>query len=274
MKNALCFLLTLLSFANGMASVIPSELKSELKRETEIKVNLTSTGHKLLKEKLLKEFKVEEATRQDFYFEIFENNDYQLKKASPPIKLRFMWDGLDLKWQIQQTTGTSTYSFLGLKETLSESFELKANTSKLLDKIKAYHALLNDLKPEALIIAREIQNEIEDQGLLEKSQGLCPQCKHDKFFYSSHINEKARLKLKLKLENDQLNIQLGETINHGVASFELEAEIKKSANHQLTAERLKNWLYAHGMKDSHIETKIEPDASLVSLKSLIDLHSN
>lgn len=269
MKIALYFLFTLFSFTNVLASVAPSELK----RETEIKVNLTASGFKLLKEKLLKEFKSEEAKRQDFYFEIFDNSEYQLKKASPPIKLRYMWDGLDLKWQIQQTTGTSTYAFLNLKETLSESVELKANT-QLLNKINQYHSLLNKLEPEALVVAREIQNEIEDQGLIAKSQGLCPQCKSDKYFYSSHTNEKCRVKVKLKLENDQLNIQLGETINHGVASYELEAEIKKSSNHQLTAERLKNWLYAHGMKDSHIETKIEPDAALVSLNALNKLHSN
>ncbi len=256
MKTLIVLLFALTSFAQ--ASIGPSEIK----KEVELKLNLTEAGYKNLRSHLLKEFKGEESSRSDYYFDIFENYEYILKKATPPIKLRFMWDGLDLKWQSQETIKTYAHSWFTFKETLAESTVLKQGP-ELLKQIENYHQTLERFDRDALINAKAIQNVMEERQIIAPSE---------KSYFSTHLNHKKRVKIKLKLEDDQLNVQLGETDNRGVLTYELEAEIKKSADYKRSAERLKTWLLSNGMTPSHIETKVEADPALFSQNILRQIY--
>lgn len=256
----------LFSFASSVNASLPH---GEIKRETELKINLTKEGYRSLETLFLKEFKGEREKRSDYYFEIFER-EYLLKKAEPAIKLRFMWDGLDLKWQTQQTEKSWAYSIFTFKETLAESAVFKSES--LLKDIEHYHSTLHKLDPKALDEALNIQKELEDKGIISSLSTLCSMCTSEKQFFSSHYNQKVRTKIKLKIEGDQFTLQVGETANNGVTTYELEAEVKKSTDLKVSADRLKRWLDEKGFQSSHIESNPSTDPALVSenlLKKLI-----
>ena len=250
-----------LSFS-AMAAVTPAPIKGEIKREVELKVNLTKEGYRNLETQFLKDFKGERTKRSDYYFEIFDDGQYLLKKSEPAIKLRFMWDGLDLKWQTQQTEKSWAYSIFTFKETLAESTVVKAD--HLLKDIEHYHELLAKLEPKALEEAHDIQKELEDKDIIASLPSLCSLCTGEKQFFSSHMNQKVRTKIKLIVDGDQFTLQVGETANNGVTTYELEAEVKKSTDLKLSAERLQKWLVQKGFVAAHIETQESVDPARTS----------
>ncbi|MBY0413188.1 MAG: hypothetical protein K2Q18_03440 [Bdellovibrionales bacterium] len=263
----ICLILSIL-ITETLCANVP---QSEIKKETELKINLTESGYKNLRDQFLKDFKGEKIKRQDFYLEIFENGKYLLKRVEPAIKLRLMWDGLDIKWQIQQTQKSWVYSIFSFKETLAESQEISG--SHLLNNIEKYHEKLSAGNLEALEQARSIQKTLTEKGLISFAGNLCKECTIDQNYYSSHINEKIRTKIKLRLGDDQFNVQVGETNNQGTLTYELEAEVKKSENLKASADLLKEWLFKRGMTLSDIETKVENDpanATENALKKLIN----
>lgn len=238
---------------SAQAAVAPASIQAEIKREVELKVNLTKEGYRNLETQFLKDFKGERTKRSDYYFEIFDDGQYLLKKSEPVIKLRFMWDGLDLKWQTQQTEKSWAYSIFTFKETLAESSIIKA--PHLLKDIEHYHELLEKLESKALDEAHDIQKELEDKGIIASLPTLCSLCTGEKQFFSSHMNQKVRTKIKLIVDGDQFTLQVGETANNGVTTYELEAEVKKSTDLKLSAERLQKWLTKKGFVSAHIETQ-------------------
>jgi hypothetical protein len=257
---------TLIAFILMLSSPLFASLGGlETKAEVELKLNLTKAGYENLRLHLLKEFKAEESSRSDYYFDVFENYEYILKKASPPIKLRFMWDGLDLKWQSQKTMKTYAHSWFTFKETLADS-SLIQRSPELLLLIDEYHQKLE--KPlqdthDILILAKKIEESLIERNIIAASS---------QNYFSTHINHKKRVKIKLKLEADQFNVQLGETDNRGVVTYELEAEIKKITDTKKSAERLKTWLISNGFNSSHIETKAETDPALYSQNILRQIY--
>ena len=229
------------------------ELTPPSKTEVELKINLTKAGYNKLKSTFLQKYKGEESSRSDFYFDIFKNDSYQLKTAQPPVKIRFQWDGTDLTWQTQRVLSSSLQSIFIAKKTESISMDIPADTS-LIESIKNYHAKLDALDPYALTMAANIQATMDAQGIITFTQALCPQCTKEERFFSSHLNTKSRVKIKLKLAEDQFSVQVGETNNRGIITYELEAEVKKSSDLEKSAESLHKWLTTNGLESTHIES--------------------
>ena len=263
-KLIVSFLITLLCSSSLFAD-------AESKIETELKINLTKEGYLNLREKFLNSFSGEQEKRSDYYFEIFTNGYYQLKRLTPAIKLRLM-AGADTKWQVQQTEKTWTTSIFSVKETTSQTLQL-TSTDSLFTKINSYHQELEQLNPSALTLATQIQKYFKDNGLVTMSQSLCTQCKNENHFYSSYMNQKKRVKIKLKLGDDKLNLQIGETLNRDVVTYEIEAEIKESKNLDKTALAFKDWLTQQGFKSAHIDSSEAVDLSAKSESDLRKLHS-
>lgn len=229
------------------------ELTPPSKTEVELKINLTKAGYNKLKSTFLQKYKGEESSRSDFYFDIFKDDAYQLKMAQPQVKIRFQWDGTDLTWQTQRVLSSSSQSIFMAKKTESISMDIPADSS-LIDAIKNYHSKLDALDPYALTMAANIQATMNALGIITFTQALCPQCTKEERFFSSHLNTKSRVKIKLKIAEEQFSVQVGETNNRGIISYELEAEVKKSNDLETSAQSLHNWLTANGLESTHIET--------------------
>jgi adenylate cyclase class IV len=258
-------------------SSVMSPAFSEIKREVEIKMNLKEKSFKDLRQLFLKDYKGKESQRNDYYFDLFDHSQYLLKKTDPAIKLRFMWDGLDLKWQIQQTGKTETEAFLALKETFSIDLPMSFDKS-LFNAIENYHVKLAEKDPYALVLASHFQDYLVKENLLTNALPLCSLCAEATKFYSTHTNQKKRVKIKTKIAGESFEIQVGETINQGVSSFELEAEVKDSAEMKKSAAHLKNWLVtsARFNPESDIETSTPVDPTLKSehdLNALLNHHN-
>lgn len=239
------------------------------KTEVELKLNLTKTGFSKLKSVFLQKFKAEESSRSDFYFDIFKNDAYQLKTA-PPVKIRFQWDGGSLTWQTQKVLSSSTLSIFSAKKTESISMDI-VNDSSLIQTIQNYHSKLESLDPYALTIAASIQSILDEKGILSFTQALCPQCTKNESYFSTHMNDKKRVKIKLKIAEDQFTIQVGETNNRGTISYELEAEVKKSSDLAKSAESLQKWLTTNGLETIHIDSSTAIDPTKYSEEKLKQL---
>jgi len=246
------------------------ELGSPSKTEVELKINLTQAGFNKLKATFLQKFKGEESGRSDFYFDIFKNDAYQLKTARPPIKLRFQWDGKDLTWQTQKVLSSSVLSIFSAKKTESISMNIPSDHS-FIDSIKNYHSKLDALDPYALTIASHIQTTMNEKEIITFTQTLCPQCLIEERFFSTHMNTKSRVKIKLKIAEDQFTVQVGETNNRGILSYELEAEVKKSSDLAKSAETLQKWLTTNGLEAIHIDSSIAADPTKDSEEKLRQL---
>lgn len=242
------------------------------KTEVELKINLTKNGHSALKDILLNDFYGETSERTDIYFDIFKDGSYYLKKAQPPIKLRFQYSGDILKWQTQKTVEQGILSIFSMKKTEAIAMEISED-SYLFNMLENYHAELTRLNPEALNIAATIQNSLESANIINFTRTLCEFCGKTDRYYSSHINHKKRVKTKLKLSGDTFEVMVGETNNDGVVTYELEAEVKKSINLKLSAERLNEWLKGQGMTSEYIEQGISTDPTISSESALKKLHS-
>lgn len=240
------------------------------KTEVELKINLTKTGFDKLKSVFLQKFKGEESARSDFYFEIFKNDSYVLKTAQPPIKIRLQWDGSALTWQTQKTLNTSALSIFSAKKTESISMDIP-NDSALMQSIQNYHLKLSNLDSYALTIAESIQSTLDAKGILAFNQALCPACTKTERYFSSHMNDKKRVKIKLKIAEDQFSVQVGETNNRGVISYELEAEVKKSSDLAKSAETLHKWLVTNGLESIHIDSSVAVDPAKFSEEKLKQL---
>ncbi|MBC7713801.1 MAG: hypothetical protein H7177_10710 [Rhizobacter sp.] len=237
------------------------------KTDVELKVNLTQNGFETLKKIFLKKFDGEESQRSDYYFDIFQNNHYFLKTAEPPIKLRYMWNGKDLSWQTQKTTKTDARSIFSIKTTDAISMDIK-HDNKIFEEIQNYHAALAKLDPYALTIAKNIQQEMLDAGVIDFTRTQCQQCTTGAKYFSTHMNTKNRVKIKLKLDDDQFTVQLGTTNNRGVVTYELEAEIKKSSDLYKSADRLNNWLQSLGFNSSQIDIAVPAEPTAISEEQL------
>lgn len=242
------------------------------KTEVELKVNLTKNGYNALRATLLTKFEAEKSERTDIYFDIFKNSAYYLKKAQPPIKLRFQYNGEVLKWQTQKTIEQDLYSIFSMKKTQAIAMEISEN-SDLFNMLENYHEELSALNPEALVIAASIQKSLETSNIINFTRTLCDFCATTDRYYSTHINHKKRVKTKLKLSGDTFEIMVGETNNNGIVTYELEAEVKKSTNLKLSAERLNEWLKTQGMTSESIDESIPSDPALPSEIALKKLHS-
>lgn len=245
----------------------PGDLGYPSKTEVELKINLTKTGFTKLKTTFLQKFKGEESSRADFYFDIFKNDSYILKASQPPIKIRLQWDGETLTWQTQKTLNSSTLSIFSAKKTESISMDIP-NDSSLISTIQNYHSKLNTLDPYALTIASSIQSSLDDKGILAFNQALCPQCTKTERYFSTHMNDKKRVKIKLKIAEDQFTVQVGETNNRGIISYELEAEVKKSSDLAKSAESLQKWLTTNGLESIHIDSSTPVDPTQFSEEKL------
>lgn len=248
----------------------PGDLGFPSKTEVELKINLTKTGFNKLKSVFLQKFKGEESSRSDFYFDIFKNEAYQLKTAQPPIKIRLQWDGVALTWQTQKTLSSSPLSIFSAKKTESISMDI-VNDNLLTQTIQSYHSKLEALDPYALTIAGSIQSILDEKGIITFTQALCPQCTKEERFFSSHMNDKKRVKIKLKIAEDQFTVQVGETNNRGVISYELEAEVKKSSDLAKSAESLQKWLTTNGLESIHIDSSTAIDPTKFSEEKLKQL---
>lgn len=242
------------------------------KTEVELKINLTKSGYNTLRTTLLTNFEAEKSERTDIYFDIFKDGSYYLKKAQPPIKLRFMYSGDVLKWQTQKTIEQGTFSIFSMKKTEAISMEISEN-SYLFKMLENYHEELSALNPEALSIAASIQKSLESVNIINFTRTLCDFCGKTDRYYSTHINHKKRVKTKLKLSGDTFEIMVGETNNNGVVTYELEAEVKKSTDLKLSAERLNEWLKTQGLTSALIEPGIAADPTIGSENALRKLHS-
>ncbi|MBC7430164.1 MAG: hypothetical protein H7336_16240 [Bacteriovorax sp.] len=211
----------------------------------------------------MKKFEGVESQRSDYYFDIFQNSHYFLKTAEPPIKLRYMWDGSNLMWQTQKTTKTDARSIFSLKTTDSITMDIK-HDNKIFEEVQSYQAALSKLDPYALTIATDIQNSMNDNGVIDFARTLCTQCAKDAKYFSTHMNTKNRVKIKLKLDDDQFTVQLGATNNRGVISYELEAEVKKSTDLYKSADRLNGWLQSIGFNSTNIDISVPVDPTEIS----------
>jgi hypothetical protein len=257
-------------------SALAVSAPAELKKEIELKINLTSGGFTHLRKVFLNDFKGTKSQREDFYFEIFEDSQYRLKKISPPIKLRFMWDGLELKWQVQQTVRAWERATFSFKETIAQSTVLTSMPDFLLS-LENYHLKLSTAERSTLDLARTIQEDLYKNNLIKNAGALCNLCAQAKpaklTFFSSHINSKSRVKVKIKNGQETFTIQVGETINNEVPSYELEAEVKDSGDIEKSANYLGEWLKKSAGFNSelHIETKPSIDPAISSEKKLQEL---
>ncbi len=250
---ALTFLLS--SYALMASSVVTN------KAEVELKVALTKGGYNALKKSLSENYKVEESERTDYYFDIFENGHYVLRDLSQPIKLRFMWDGEDLKWQNQKIIKTGSRSVFSIKTTEASEIEMKFDKT-LFESINLYFQKLSQKDSYALTLASDIQEMLIEKEILENST---------KHYFPTHTNHKKRVKIKLKIDNDQFSVQLGETNNRGVISYEMEAEVKKSTDINKSADRLNSWLQSQGFNATHIDISVPVDPTEYSEKILNEL---
>lgn len=239
------------------------------KAEVELKLNLSQEGHNKLKAIFLKNFKGEESQRSDFYFDIFKNSSYQLKASTPAVKIRLQQDD-DLSWQTQKTLSSSTLSIFSVKKTESVSMNVTRD-QELLDSITNYHTKLTALDSYSLVLAAGIQKGLDSKGLIVFAQSLCPQCRQNEPYYSTHQNTKKRVKIKLKIGEEQFVILVGETNNRGVLSYELEAEVKKSKDIMKSAENLEKWLYLNGLESIHVDQSLVEDPTQFSAQQLRQL---
>jgi hypothetical protein len=164
------------------------------------------------------------------------------------------------------TSSNWAYSIFTFKETLAESSTFKGHD--LLKYIERYHDLLAKLDKKALDEAQSIQEKLHEMGIISSLSSLCSLCSDEKNYFSSHLNQKVRAKVKLTLEGDQFALQVGETDNHGLTSYELEAEVKRTTDLKLSADRLKNWLTQKGLTQNHFESSDSPDLTLKSEENL------
>lgn len=264
------FLLVTLQTLTMPVMASSGDLGYPSKTEVELKINLTKTGLNKLKTIFLQKFKGEESSRSDFYFDIFKNDSYQLKTAQPPIKIRLQSDGESLTWQTQKTLNSSTLSIFSAKKTESISMDIP-NDASLPQAIQNYHSKLETLDPYALTMASTIQNTLDDKGILVFNQALCPQCTKEERYFSTHMNDKKRVKIKLKIAEDQFTVQVGETNNRGIISYELEAEVKKSSDLAKSAESLHKWLMTNGLESIHIDSSTAIDPTKFSEEKLKQL---
>ena len=228
------------------------------KTETELKVALTKSGFESLKNVFINNYEAEESVRSDFYFDTFVDGRYVLRHLDQPIKLRFMWNGEMLKWQNLKVIKTGFRSIFSIKT--SESSELEINYEKsFFETIDLYFQKLVAVDAYAMTLAAGIQNHMVKNGVLT-DDGLR--------YFPTHSNYKKRFKIKLKIESDQFNVQIGETVNRGVSSYELEAEVKKSTDINKSADRLNNWLQTKGFIAAHIDITTPVDPALFSEKLL------
>lgn len=242
------------------------------KTEVELKINLTKNGYNALRDTLLTKFEGEKSERTDIYFDIFKDGSYYLKQVQPPIKLRFQYNGEVLKWQTQKTIEQGLYSIFSMKKTEAIAMEISEN-SYLFNMLRNYHEELSVLNPEALNIASSIQKSLESANIINFTRTLCDFCGKTDRYFSTHINHKKRVKTKLKLSGDTFEIMVGETNNNGIVTYELEAEIKKSTDLKLSAERLHAWLKTQGLTSASIDSTISPDPAIPSEIALRKLHS-
>lgn len=246
------------------------DLNTPSKTEVELKINLTKTGFTKLKTTFLQKYNGAESARSDFYFDIFKNDSYQLKTSGSPIKIRLQSDGETLSWQTQKTLSSSALSIFSVKKTESISMDV-ANDPSLVQSIQKYHSLLNALDPYALTIASSIQITLDNVGILAFNQTLCPQCSRTESYFSTHMNDKKRVKIKLKIAEDQFTVQVGETNNRGIITYELEAEVKKSNDLPKSTESLQKWLTANGLEAIHIDSSTQVDPAQFSELKLKEL---
>lgn len=234
---------------------------AEGKLEVELKVAMTKEGYNTLKKSLSENYNIEESERTDYYFDAFLNGQYVLKKLSQPVKLRFMWDGENLKWQNQKVINTNSRSIFAIKTTESSEIEMDYDKT-LFESINHYFQILSQKDLYALTIASGIQNILSEKDIL-KTQNL--------HYFPTHMNHKKRVKIKLKIDNDQFSVQLGETNNRGVISYEMEAEVKKSSDLDKSADRLNSWLQSQGFRASHIDISNPVDPTNWSSELLNEL---
>ena len=231
------------------------------KSEVELKLALTKTGYETLKKVMINKYEAVESERNDTYFDIFSESHYVLRDMPQPVKLRFMWNGENLKWQNQKVIKTGARSIFSIKTTQASDIELKYD-KKLFATIQNYFLRLSKKDTSALTIAETIQADLVNNSLIEASSDS---------YFPTHTNHKKRAKIKLKLEGDEFSIQVGETDNRGLISYEMEAEVKKSSDINKSADRLNQWLQSQGFQANHIDISVPVDPTLWSEELLDEL---
>jgi hypothetical protein len=236
------------------------------KTEVELKINLTQEGYTHLKNVFKSKYDPEASSRTDIYFDIFKENSYYLKNLAQPIKLRLMTDSEETKWQVQRTLETSTQSIFSVKKTQSLNDIVSPPFS--LKEIQAYHEKLLQNDIYALALAKTIQAKMNEEDIFEFTATHCQECKITDQYFSTHFNKKKRLKIKLKLKDDNYTLQLGETENQKVITYELEAEVKGTMALKDSAVHLEEWLKSEGFNLTHINQNPAIDSTSITEEAL------
>jgi hypothetical protein len=236
-----------------------------IKEEFEIKLPLTHSGFLKFKNLFVDDFEAEELSRDDYYFEIFEEKHFILKNLIDPIKLRFQGN----KWQIQKSHTLYSNKEMTAKLAQSISIDIDYNDSiKIKNDIVDFHHQLQELNPMALETASSIKNQLVELKLLKKARSLCEECSEYKVYYSSQINHKTRYKMKLKEQGFEFSIFVGVTKTAKYEAYEIEAELKNSTDVLAAMTTLRRWLLKQGLNLTDILQSSSPDLTLEIEKNL------
>lgn len=260
-KNLLPLIILLLSFSS-LANNVPT------KTEFELKVPLTITGFQKLKTLFVDQYQAQESFRTDLYFDIFEGEHFVLKNLSNPVKLRFQ----DNKWQIQKSHSLNPVGYIVRK--MSQSFAITVDSidfNKIQQNIMDFHLELSELNPKALDTGKKIHAQLIELKLFNQAIQLCELCTSDKAYYSSHMNQKKRYKIKIKEKGLEFAIFVGATKSSSQETYELEAELKNSNDIESGSKILTNWLDNHGLNTNDILHAPTPDQTLLTERNLHSL---
>lgn len=265
------FLLFSLFFsANTFAKDLTSPL-SKIKRETELKINLSLSGFRKFKNLFLSKYDGETSLRTDFYFDIFKENHYLLRTLSFPVKLRITREKNDSNWQVKKTILTDESSLFTIKTTNSASlfFPLEKSFIKLMDDYDFY---LEKADSYALILAQKMQEELSRENIFSFSQKLCQNdCPEDAEYFLAYRNKKERVKIDLRLGGDLYSLFVGQTENREILTYELEVEIKTPFNPDDLSSKINSltkWLKKNGFNDSDLEHQPSSDPAYFSESQL------
>ena len=244
---------------------------SSLPAETELNLPLSEKNYLQLYREFQK-YSPEKKNREDFYFEIYRQQQYLLNTASPPTKLRLMKNPKgSIKLQVQKQLKKLLVPPFTIKQTSSAEYKTKIPEDFFV-LLKSYYDDLENQDLYALEEARSIEEFLTNQGLIALAGQSCELCSTKGPYFLSHYNQKERLSLEIKIEGELFALNLGRTYNNDEWSFELEAELNDQSHPEKSAKKLRQWLLNTGWNDSDVPA-VKKDPMVRSLTFLNRLYS-
>jgi hypothetical protein len=219
--------------ANGRDEHTRTGYQSDMEQdtETELRVGLNLSGY----EKIRNAWKFESSySRRDVYLDFFEDDRFQMRAGSVPVKARFMNGEKGVKWQVAQLTQWAAIKGNLISGTAKETQRIKYNGKKdkavqeVSDRVENFYDRIgkDNLTQGDL---HELSEVLSGVGFIQDTLAEVGQSPSGRLLLAAEVSLKQRFVTEFKTKEADLGIVLGTTTSKDlqgkdVVEYEIEGD--------------------------------------------------